>query len=162
VGGIIGADAQFFGKIESGHFYSGNHAQADMLTEERNMRLKNAEFKETSQTLISHLKVLVDGEEYETWKERGSLYLEDGVTVITENIDFGKSHVNPRVPKGFGDKLYEQVHFNMMLEDRVSPFMDDVLLDEVQMETVPSPWILINSSGRLYDDTMQRDDFLTL
>jgi len=160
--GIIDVDGQFFARTEEGHFYSGNHAKADIAAEKRSLRLKNEEFKKESQSIVTNLAVASQAIEYSIWEERGSLYLDDGVTPIPENENFGKSHVDPRVPLGFGDSLYKQVHFNILLEDGTSPFISDALSNKIKMESVSNPWILIRSIGNLYDSKMRTSDFLTL
>jgi hypothetical protein len=153
---------QFYGRTEQGYFYNGNLARADIANEKREIRLQNGEFKEYAEEMVSQLTSEAYMEEYNTWKERGSAFLEDGETPIPENENFGKSHVNPRTPLGFGNPLYQQVHFNILLEDSISPFADAALNDEVPLETVDSGWILIRSIGEVYDSDMRPNDFQTL
>jgi len=158
---ISSVHGQFFGKTEQGSFYSGNHANADISKEKRAIQLSSDEFKEYANTIVHELAVEHQSSIYNTWKERGSLFLEDGATPIVENENFGESSVDPRVPIGFGNPLVQR-NFDIFVEDPVSPYVLEALNDDVPMESIKNGWILVESIGRLYNNNMQPDIFLSI
>jgi len=160
---INSVHAQFFVKTEQGNFYSGNHAIADIVEEKRAIRISSDKFKETAETIVSELVKKHETSEYNKWKERGSPFLEDGVTPIVGNENIGKSSVDPRVPVGFGN-LLEQRNFDQFVEDPISPYVAEAL-DGLPLETFETGWILVQSIGDLHNSAIPwktKQDFLNL
>lgn len=157
---------QFFSAGESTLFYSGNHALADIAEEKRQHRLNHDVFKNTMRSVIEKLNEEHEAAEYETYKERGSPYLEDGVTPIELDL---KPSVDPRVPVGFGNPLAKR-DFDVFLTDATSPYVLDVLdqSDEtddsklVPMQTINLGWVLMEGKGDLYSTETKADTFTTI
>jgi len=152
---ISSAHGQFFVKTKEGNFYSGNHAVADITEDKRAIRISSDEFKSFAKTVVSKLVLEQKTSNYNTWKERGSYFLEDGVTPIDENKNFGKSSVDPRVPVGFGNVL-EQRNFDQFVEDPASPYVFEAL-DGVTKESFETGWILVQGIGDLYNSNLLGD-----
>jgi len=156
---VSSAHGHFFTKTEQGNYYSGNHAIAEITEDKRAIRISSDEFKSVAKSIVSELVLEQETSKYNTWKERGSHVLEDGITPIDENKNFGKSSVDPRVPVGFGN-LLEQRNFDVFVEDPgVSPFVFEAL-DGIPLESFETGWILVQGIGDLYNSNAVGGDEL--
>lgn len=145
--------AQFYGRTSpGGGFFNGNHARRDIATEKQDIRLADEVFLNAARIDIEKLGIELERSEYATMKERGSAYLEDGVSPIVENASFGASVDDPRVPVGFGEPLVKR-NLDVIVGDTASSVLKDAV-DIVHIATFESGWILIDSIGRLYDNDM--------
>lgn len=155
------AHAQFFAKVEQGYFYNGNLIRADLAAEKRLRVEKDEEFQATAKMHMDMISKEISEGDYNTWKERGSKYLEDGKTEIVENQDIDHSECNPRAPVGFGDATYKHVNEDIMLRSSSSQAIKDAIYD-FPAENVTSGWTLIRSTGDLYTEETSVDEFSSL
>jgi len=122
--------------------------------------LANADFMHYSEIAIFDIEVGEAAQEYEAYKERGSLYLADGVTPIPENAKIGISSCDPRSPLGVGNPI-KQVMYEQSVSLTTSPHISETL-ELIEAETFESGWVLINAKGDLNADNQRPDLFTEL
>ena len=153
-------EGQFYTRVPEGHFYNGNTLRADIAAEKRSIRLANADFMHYSDVALFDIEVGEAAKDYLEYKERGSLYLKDGVTPIPENENIDVSSCDPRSPLGVGDPV-KQVMYEQRLSLTTSPYISEEI-DPIEAETYESGWVLVNGKGDLNLDNQRPDLFTEL
>ena len=119
------------------------------LAEARETRLQNRDNRLTLYPALLLAISTFDASEDQSYADRGSLYYEDGVTLIPGNDDPGKQSVDPRVPEGFADPRWHRIYSELDSQISTSVFEDEAL-EDVTAETVDSGWANVIGWGELY------------
>mmetsp|Transcript_9843 Transcript_9843/g.13927 ORF Transcript_9843/g.13927 Transcript_9843/m.13927 type:complete len:419 (+) Transcript_9843:31-1287(+) len=146
------SNAQFYGTIRQEgrtYFYNQGSLERDVALEERSRRLANGEFKAFAAEIVETVSAEAGQTMYNTWLERGSTFLYDGITAIPENSDIDESKCDPRAVKGINDPLYQEIHFNLLGQSQFNDVTIEAL-ENIQPDVVKTGFILINGIGDGY------------
>lgn len=154
---LLQTTAQFFAKVEAGYFYNGNLIRSDFATEKKTRQVLNDQFRTNSQAIYSTVSNEYKTEDYNTWKDRGSKYLEDGTTEIVENAHLfahREEKCAPTSPIGMGDATYQKVNEELFLRTDTPPIITEAISDEqVSSEIISNGWTMVQSTGDLHKDS---------
>jgi len=157
---VTTTNGEFFGKKNANLFLNENHLNEKIRLAERDQRLADRDFRVENNRATQLANTAADLKEYEIWMERGSKYMEDGITLIPENNKKNMHACDPRTPVCFGDNDCKVVKESMM-NFPVTEY-EQLKFDAVQIETVDSGFILVSAMGKGYHTITRRDEFLKL